>query len=411
MRFGFVLPRGDARDAAELAAVAEDAGWDGFFVWESVWGVDAWMALAAAAVRTERIRLGTMLTPLPRKRPWELAGQTATLDNLSGGRTILSVGLGAPHEGWLAFEPDPGRRTRAELLDEGLDVLTGLWAGQPFRYEGRHYRVTPTDFVPPPPLVQRPRIPIWVVGGWPAPRSMARAARYDGWLPNLVAKAGEPTGPRPGCRWRATTSSPKAPRATAPPRWSAGGETPALPGGSRRTGASRRARSGSTPTRGSAPGRPGERPVTSMFRERGGTGRSTGRTGAERLGDPPLVAEKGRFSQVPSPVGRLRKGGIGADGAIGWGPGSGATFVRADIYRPASGCALGPRPACPASREMSCAGPGACPALRSARSRGSSVTPPRSHASSRRASKTARWSGSSQLAAAPTNASTTSRAS
>ncbi len=194
MRFGFVLPRGDARDAAELAAVAEDAGWDGFFVWESVWGVDAWMALAAAAVRTERIRLGTMLTPLPRKRPWELAGQTATLDNLSGGRTILSVGLGAPHEGWLAFEPDPGRRTRAELLDEGLDVLTGLWAGQPFRYEGRHYRVTPTDFVPPPPLVQRPRIPIWVVGGWPAPRSMARAARYDGWLPNLVAKAGEPTG-------------------------------------------------------------------------------------------------------------------------------------------------------------------------------------------------------------------------
>src|SRR6266511_2282755 len=120
MRFGFVLPRGDARDAAELAAVAEDAGWDGFFVWESVWGVDAWMALAAAAVRPERIRLGTMLTPLPRKRPWELAGQTATLDNLSGGRTILSVGLGAPHEGWLAFEPDPGRRTRAELLDEGL---------------------------------------------------------------------------------------------------------------------------------------------------------------------------------------------------------------------------------------------------------------------------------------------------
>jgi alkanesulfonate monooxygenase SsuD/methylene tetrahydromethanopterin reductase-like flavin-dependent oxidoreductase (luciferase family) len=191
MRFGFVMPRGDARDAAELAAIAEDAGWDGFFVWESVWGVDAWMALAAAAVRTERIRLGTMLTPLPRKRPWEVAGQTATLDSLSGGRTILSVGLGAPHEGWLAFEPDPGRRTRAELLDEGLDVVTGLWAGQPFRYNGRHYQVTPTDFVPPPPPVQRPRIPVWVVGGWPARRSMARAARYDGWLPNLV---GEPAG-------------------------------------------------------------------------------------------------------------------------------------------------------------------------------------------------------------------------
>ena len=194
MRFGFVMPRGDARDAAELAAIAEDAGWDGFFVWESIWGVDAWMALAAAAARTERIRLGTMLTPLPRKRPWEIAGQTATLDNLSGGRTILSVGLGAPHEGWRAFEPDPGRRTRAELLDEGLDVVTGLWAGQPFRYQGRHYTVEPTEFVPPPPIVQRPRIPIWVVGGWPAPRSMARAARYDGWLPNIISEVRTPPG-------------------------------------------------------------------------------------------------------------------------------------------------------------------------------------------------------------------------
>jgi alkanesulfonate monooxygenase SsuD/methylene tetrahydromethanopterin reductase-like flavin-dependent oxidoreductase (luciferase family) len=195
MKFGFVMTRGNARDAADLAATAEEYGWDGFFVWESVWGLDAWMALAAAAVRTARIRLGTMLTPLPRKRPWELAGQTATLDNLSGGRTILSVGLGAPHEGWLAFEPDPGRRVRAELLDEGLAVLTGLWAGQPFGYEGRHWSVRPTGFVPPPPLVQRPRIPVWVVGGWPAPRSMARAARYDGWLPNLVGRPGEPTGP------------------------------------------------------------------------------------------------------------------------------------------------------------------------------------------------------------------------
>src|SRR6266536_393480 len=192
MNYGFVLPSGDARTAADFAHDAEQAGWDGFFVWESVWGVDAWMALAAAAVRTERIRLGTMLTPLPRKRPWELAGQTATLDNLSGGRTILSVGLGAPHEGWLAFEPDPGRRTRAELLDEGLDVLTGLWAGQPFSYEGTHYRVAPTDFMLPPPPVQRPRIPIWVVGGWPAPKSMRRAARYDGWLPNMVAWRGRP---------------------------------------------------------------------------------------------------------------------------------------------------------------------------------------------------------------------------
>lgn len=205
VRYGFVLPWGDARAVAELAALAEAHGWDGFFVWEPVWGVDAWVALTAAAMTTSRIRLGTMLTPLPRRRPWDLAGQTAALDNLSNGRVILSVGLGAAHAGWLAFEPDPGRRVRAELLDEGLDVLTGLWAGQPFEYQGRHHRVTPSDFSPPPPPVQQPRIPIWVVGGWPATRSMRRAARYDGWLPNLLDKgAAGPARPehiRAGVDW------------------------------------------------------------------------------------------------------------------------------------------------------------------------------------------------------------------
>jgi len=205
MKFGFVLPSGGARAAADFARLAEDSGWDGFFVWEPVWGVDAWVALTAAAMRTERIRLGTMLTPLPRRRPWDLAGQVATLDNLSGGRVILSVGLGAVHDGWLAFEPDPGRRVRAELMDEGLAVLTGLWGGQPFSYEGRHFTVRPTDFAVPPPPVQRPRVPIWVVGGWPAPRSMRRAARWDGWLPNLVGAEGaghtEPRHVREGVEW------------------------------------------------------------------------------------------------------------------------------------------------------------------------------------------------------------------
>jgi alkanesulfonate monooxygenase SsuD/methylene tetrahydromethanopterin reductase-like flavin-dependent oxidoreductase (luciferase family) len=205
MKYGFVLPWGDARTAADLAALAEEHGWDGFFVWEPVWGVDAWVALAAAAMTTSRIRLGTMLTPLPRRRPWDLAGQTAALDNLSGGRVILSVGLGAAHAGWLAFEEDPGRKVRAELLDEGLEVLTGLWSGQPFEYQGRHYRVTPSDFMPPPPPVQQPRIPTWVVGGWPAPRSMGRAARYDGWLPNVlnkgVAGPSTPDHIRAGTAW------------------------------------------------------------------------------------------------------------------------------------------------------------------------------------------------------------------
>jgi alkanesulfonate monooxygenase SsuD/methylene tetrahydromethanopterin reductase-like flavin-dependent oxidoreductase (luciferase family) len=188
MRYGYVLPSGDARAAAELAELAEASGWDGFFVWEPVWGVDAWIALAAAAMRTERIRLGTLLTPMPRRRPWDLAGQIATLDNLSNGRVILSVGLGAVHEGWLAFESDPGRRVRAELLDEGLAVVAGLLGGQPFSYEGQHFTARPTEFAVPPPPVQKPRVPFWVVGGWPAPRSMRRAARWDGWLPNLVSK-------------------------------------------------------------------------------------------------------------------------------------------------------------------------------------------------------------------------------
>jgi alkanesulfonate monooxygenase SsuD/methylene tetrahydromethanopterin reductase-like flavin-dependent oxidoreductase (luciferase family) len=184
MKYGFVLPRGDARTAAHTAELAERAGWDGFFVWEPIWGVDAWVCLTAAAMRTERIRLGTMLTPLSRMRPWKLASETATLDNLSGGRVILAVGLGALDTGFAEFGEVTDRRTRAELLDEGLDILTGLWAGQPFSYDGKHYTVRPTEFMPPDPPVQTPRIPIWVVGAWGRPRSMSRALRYDGLLPH-----------------------------------------------------------------------------------------------------------------------------------------------------------------------------------------------------------------------------------
>ncbi|REF35508.1 LLM class flavin-dependent oxidoreductase [Thermasporomyces composti] len=196
MKFGFVMPSGDARDAADLAAIAEDHGWDGFFVWEGIWSVDAWTCLAAAAMRTQRIRLGTMLTPLPRRKPWELASQTSTLDNLSGGRVILAVGLGvSADEGdrWWLFEDDPGRVTRAEMLDEGLEMLQLLWRGEPFEFHGRHYRARRTDALAPAPQtpVQKPRIPIWVVGAWPRPKSMRRAAAWDGWLPNYLPKDGQ----------------------------------------------------------------------------------------------------------------------------------------------------------------------------------------------------------------------------
>jgi len=191
MKFGIVLPWGDARIAADFALQSEKAGWDGFFVWEPVWGVDAWVSMTAAAMQTEKIKLGTLLTPLSRMRPWKLASETVTLDNLSGGRLILSVGLGAVDTGFDAFGEETNRKTRAELLDEGLDILTGLWQGQPFHYDGKHYQVKETDFLPPPMPVQQPRIPLWVVGAWPYKKSMKRVLRYDGLLPNVMDEHGQ----------------------------------------------------------------------------------------------------------------------------------------------------------------------------------------------------------------------------
>jgi hypothetical protein len=194
MKFGAVLPFGDARDVARYAARAEESGWDAVFVAEFVWGVDAWISLAAAALATERIRLGTLLTPVPRVKPWDLASRVGTVDRLSGGRTILGAGLGGLHDGWLAFEADEGRRTRVQLLEEGLDIYAGLMRGQPYSYEGRHYQAKPTTFALPDPPIQKPYPPVWLVGAWtpdrPAQPSLARAARWDGLLPDVVWKDG-----------------------------------------------------------------------------------------------------------------------------------------------------------------------------------------------------------------------------
>ena len=186
MRFGFVVPFADAEDVGDLAEAAERAGWDGLFVWEPVWGVDAWIALGLAAVRTTTIRLGTMLTPPSRRRPWELAGQVATVDRLSAGRVTLSVGLGAVESGFEAFGEECDRRRRAELMDECLDVMCGLWNGQPFSYDGQHYTVRPTEFPTIGNVVQEPRVPIWCVGALGRPRSMARARRWDGIIPQVL---------------------------------------------------------------------------------------------------------------------------------------------------------------------------------------------------------------------------------
>lgn len=197
MKFGFVMPSGNVHEAIQFAEAAEEAGWDGFFVWEPVWGNDPWVTLAAIAMRTQRLRLGTLITPLSRRRPWKVAGETVTLDHLSHGRVILSVGLGAPDTGFANFGEVTDRKVRAELLDESIDILTGLWQGQPFNYQGQHYHITETTFFSPPPPVQQPRIPIWVVGAWPRPKSMQRVLKCDGVLPTMVGADGRHQPPTP----------------------------------------------------------------------------------------------------------------------------------------------------------------------------------------------------------------------
>jgi alkanesulfonate monooxygenase SsuD/methylene tetrahydromethanopterin reductase-like flavin-dependent oxidoreductase (luciferase family) len=194
MKYGFVLPTGDAGLAAEFAFLAEQSGWDGFFVYETLWGVDAWVSLTASAMRTTRIKLGTMISPLSRMRPWKIASEAATLDQLSQGRIIISVGLGAVETGFDAFHEETDRKIRAERLDESLTIITSLWSGQPFKVEGKHFQVD-TSLIAwgYPPQVKpfaETGIPIWVVGAWPSVKSMSRAARWNGLLPNILGTNG-----------------------------------------------------------------------------------------------------------------------------------------------------------------------------------------------------------------------------
>ena len=178
------MTTGDPRTAADLAALAEAHGWDGVFTWDgiaigSMDTFDPWVTMAAMAMRTERVRLGAIVTPPSRRRPWKLARETMTLDHLSRGRLIVPVGLGALDDAAFGNVGEPTEaRVRAELLDETLAILAGLWSGEPFAFKGKHYRFDEMAFRPTP--VQQPRIPIWVVGAWPHEKSLRRTLAWDG---------------------------------------------------------------------------------------------------------------------------------------------------------------------------------------------------------------------------------------
>jgi alkanesulfonate monooxygenase SsuD/methylene tetrahydromethanopterin reductase-like flavin-dependent oxidoreductase (luciferase family) len=187
MQYGVIITGGEPEEQVELARAAEAAGWDGVFTWDGIHlgdeveVHDPFALLAAFAVATERVTLGAIVQPLSRRKPWVVARQTTTVDRLSGGRLVLPVGLGALDDhGFGAVGEATDRRERAELLDESLEILTGLWSGEPYAHQGSHYRFAPMAFRPRP---IHGRVPVWVVGAWPRPKSMARVLRHDGILP------------------------------------------------------------------------------------------------------------------------------------------------------------------------------------------------------------------------------------
>ncbi len=186
MKFGLDVPTtgayADARVLAKLAMEAEVAGWDGFFVWDVLLGneavIDPWIALTAIVLQTSSIKIGLLALPLARHRPWLTALRLVNLDQLSLGRVICIVGLGHAERDFAAFGEASSPELRAKQLDEGLSILAGLWTEAPFSFAGEYYTLNQVTLPAKP--VQSPRIPLWVVGGWPRRAPFRRAARWDG---------------------------------------------------------------------------------------------------------------------------------------------------------------------------------------------------------------------------------------
>jgi alkanesulfonate monooxygenase SsuD/methylene tetrahydromethanopterin reductase-like flavin-dependent oxidoreductase (luciferase family) len=190
VRFGLSFPNFGAYAepgvVVDLALAAEEAGWDGFFLWDHIVisdgmpVADPWVLLGAIGQATHRIAIGPMVAALPRHRPWEVARRAVTLDRLTGGRLILGVGIGYwPETEFGTFGDPTDARERANMLEEGLTIIQAVWSGESFDFEGEHYSIAENRFAPRP----LGRIPIWVAGMLPNLRPLRRAARFDGVFP------------------------------------------------------------------------------------------------------------------------------------------------------------------------------------------------------------------------------------
>ncbi|MGI9621308.1 MAG: LLM class flavin-dependent oxidoreductase [Acidimicrobiales bacterium] len=189
----FLAPTGELSNPkvlVEVAVAAEENGWDGVFIWDHVLRptgepqaiADPWVALAAIATATERVRIGPMVTPITRRRPIKVAREALSLDHLSDGRLTIGLGLGVDTSGELSKLGEVvDAKERGQRLDEGADLLTQLWSGERVDFEGKHFVARDVTVEPRP--VQQPRIPLWFAARGQAMKPVRRAARHEGLFP------------------------------------------------------------------------------------------------------------------------------------------------------------------------------------------------------------------------------------